>query len=264
MGKKFRTEAPDLLREVHWSSSSGPRLPIVCFADPAPCSKRAPLLDGYAAMRLLERFPTDPTSRADGFCFSAAMHTLIGDIVEHVSELAHIRPEQVLVGVTRARNQRPGGLYARIVPMRFAGGCLTTQRRGQVWHMQRFWLDECEILYLLHFFLPRYGHLDFEEKLVTVFHELYHISPEFNGDLRRWDGPCVLHGRSIMAYDRRMLGLARDYVRLTGGAPAAWFLRLSWAQLCAAGGTVWGYCPPLPKLLPCQAGVDRPGLSGTR
>ena len=31
------------------------------------------------------------------------------------------------------------------------------------------------------------GFLDqtFEEKLVTVFHELYHISPAFDGDLRR-------------------------------------------------------------------------------
>ena len=36
----------------------------------------------------------------------------------------------------------------------------------------------------------------FEEKLTTVFHELYHISPMFDGDIRRLEGRYHVHSHS--------------------------------------------------------------------
>ena len=39
------------------------------------------------------------------------------------------------------------------------------------------------MLYLLSFYLPRFLKLPWREKLATVIHELWHVNPQFNGDL---------------------------------------------------------------------------------
>ena len=50
-----------------------------------------------------------------------------------------------------------------------------------------------EMLYILKFYLPRFQNEPFEEKLTTIFHELWHISSDFNGDIRRHSGRCYVH-----------------------------------------------------------------------
>ena len=57
------------------------------------------------------------------------------------------------------------------------------------------------MLYLLRFVLPRFLDLPFDEKLITIVHELWHISPKFDGDLRRFEGRCYAHGHSRKGYD---------------------------------------------------------------
>ncbi len=52
------------------------------------------------------------------------------------------------------------------------------------------------MLYLVTFCLPRFLDQDFDDKFITLFHELYHISPRFEGDLRRHEGRCALHSHS--------------------------------------------------------------------
>ena len=60
-----------------------------------------------------------------------------------------------------------------------------------------------EMLYILSFYLPRFQNLDFREKLITVLHELWHISPQFNGDIRRHAGRYHAHTHSQAEYDER-------------------------------------------------------------
>ena len=59
----------------------------------------------------------------------------------------------------------------------------------------------------------RFMDVDFEEKLVTIFHELWHVSPRFDGDLRRHPGRCYMHTGSQKDYDAQMLRLARRWLR---------------------------------------------------
>ena len=66
-----------------------------------------------------------------------------------------------------------------------------------------------EFLYILTFYLPRFMDLSFREKLITVFHELWHISPQFDGDLRRHPGRCYAHTSSQKEYDAEMEVLQR-------------------------------------------------------
>ena len=116
--------------------------------------------------------------------------------------------------------------------------------------MQRYFVDGREMLYLVTFCLPRFLDQDFDDKFITLFHELYHISPAFDGDLRRHDGRYAMHSHSKREYDAHMAELARAY--LAGGADPALhaFLRLDFAQLQHRHGSVVGVVVPRPRLLP--------------
>jgi hypothetical protein len=69
-----------------------------------------------------------------------------------------------------------------------------------------------DILYVVYFLIPRFLNLSFREKLITLFHELYHISPEFNGDIRRFPGKNYAHGSSTKRYNAYMATLVDSYL----------------------------------------------------
>src|SRR5579872_6426246 len=131
---------------------------------------------------------SSPAGSRFAFNFSLAMTRLCEDVSARCELFAHIRMSQVLVSFTPSRNRSRFGLQARVTPMRFRHGKLTRKHGSIEYQVQRFFVDTREMLYLLTFCLPRFLDQPFEEKLITVFHELYHISPVFNGDLRRHSG----------------------------------------------------------------------------
>jgi predicted metallopeptidase len=236
------------------------RLPLVYHWD-ATCPP--PRL----ALRLSNRRPIvvpeppsglDTGPAAQPFDFSAAMHVLCEDVVRRCPPLAHIDLGRVLFSVIRARNGRRHGLQARVTPMRFQGGALATVHRGKAFQVQRFVADGREVLYLVTFCLPRFLNRDFRDKLVTVFHELYHIAPAFDGDLRRHPGRCAAHTGSQKKYDAHMDRLVTAYLK-NGADPARHsFLKLSFAQLCRRHGAVVGVHLPRPKLVPVPFTPPRP------
>ncbi len=89
-----------------------------------------------------------------------------------------------------------------------------------------------------------------EEKLITVFHELYHISPRFNGDIRRFSGACYMHTGSQKGYDQQMAIFAREYLEMQIPEDLLGFLRLSFAELQAQCGHVVGLRIAIPRLIP--------------
>ena len=119
--------------------------------------------------------------------------------------------------------------------------------RGTV---QRFFVDGREMLYLMTFCLPRFLDQSFDEKLITVFHELYHISPTFDGDLRRHEGRYAIHSHSQRCYDQHMAHLARAYLAGRPDPSLHAFLRLNFGQLQHRHGKVEAVVVPRPKLLP--------------
>lgn len=135
------------------------------------------------------------------------LERLIRDIVDHTPQLAHVLPEKLLVCVSTGRPGR-GGSLAKIHPLRFAGGAKSMERRRgrrsvlctmpTVTHLGE------EMLYVIYFMTPRFLDLPLREKLVTVFHELYHVSPACDGDIRRFPGKNYAHGSSTKSYNDRM------------------------------------------------------------
>jgi hypothetical protein len=192
----------------------------------------------------------DSRSPDQPFDFCARVRRLLDDIVARSPELSHIQVPRILIAVNQARSARVHGLQARVTPLRFPQGELTRLRRGVVYQVQRYFVDDHEFLYLLTFCLPRFLDQDFDEKFVTLLHELYHIGPAFDGDLRRHDGRYQLHTHSQKEYDGRMGGLARAYLATQPDPALHAFLRLNFAQLQKRHGAVLGIVVPRPKIIP--------------
>ena len=77
-----------------------------------------------------------------------------------------------------------------------------------MWQIQRvFAADGREMLYILNFYLPRFLDLPLAEKLDTVVHELWHVGPKFDGDLRRFGGRCFAHSGSQRNFDAHVAAL---------------------------------------------------------
>ncbi|QDT37500.1 hypothetical protein [Stratiformator vulcanicus] len=183
------------------------------------------------------------------FDFSAAMRRLCEDVCLRIPEFQHIRMDAVGVTYAQARRRVPHGLQAKLTPMRFAGGVLTERRRGRTWTVQRIFTGEQELLYLLTFYLPRFLDHSPQEKLVTTLHELYHISPQFNGDIRRFEGRCFAHTGSQANYDAHMAELAKQYLKGRPSKSIVGFLASSFDDLATRHGGVVGLKVPIPKLI---------------
>ncbi len=166
-----------------------------------------------------------------------------------VDELRHIDMSRVAVSFRQTRKRMPHGLYASLTPLRFAGGQTHTIRRGRKFSMQRVEIDGREMLYVLNFYLPRFLDLGFREKLTTIAHELLHIGPHFDGDLRRFSGRCYAHSHSQGRFDAHAEQLAQRW--LAGGPEQSLyaFLHLDFLGLQALHGRIIGRRIAAPKLL---------------
>ncbi len=191
-----------------------------------------------------------PSVASRPFDFSAAMLELCHDVSQRCETLQHVHMPRVLVSFTPCRNRSRYGLQARVTPLRFRDGALI-RRQGKIeYQVQRFYVDQREMLYVLTFCLPRFLDQSYEEKLITVFHELYHVSPEFDGDLRRHPGRYSVHSHSKDRYDGHMAELVKAYLTKHPEPKVHSFLRMNYNELCDRHGGIVGVVVPRPKLLP--------------
>ena len=210
----------------------------------------APRKGGRTALRLSPR--TQKTAPA-GFDFTLAMRRLCEDAAARLPELGHIDMSRVAVAFCQTRRAVSHGLYASLTPMRFAGGAEVEKRRGRRYAVERLY-DHAgrELLYILSFYLPRFMQVDRDEKLTTVFHELWHINPHFNGDLRRHAGRCYAHTHSQAQYDEQMSRLAQHYLSLGPPRELHSFLDGDFAALVREHGRVCGLKIRRPRLIPVE------------
>lgn len=184
------------------------------------------------------------------FDFSRAMSRLCTDIVSRLDHFSHVRMERVAVTFAQARRRVPHGLQAKLTPLRFANGELTTRRDGRLWTVERLFSGNVEMLYILTFYLPRFLDHTFREKMITIFHELYHISPRFDGDIRRMEGRYHVHSHSQRDYDRHMEVIIDEYLDLRPPRELYAFLEKKFRNLRTEYGAVVGLQVPIPKLIP--------------
>jgi len=189
-----------------------------------------------------------------GFNFTDHTRLVCADMVARLPELAHIDLSRVAMAFSQVRSGSKHGVLATMTPLRFEGGATTSQRRGRIYTGQRL-IDASgrEMLYILTCYLPRFMNLSLQDKVETLIHELWHISPEFNGDLRRFAGRCYAHGDSQAAYDKQVAQLAQRWWAAQPPEACYAFLRHQFATLQAEYGQVIGQRISRPKLIPVAA-----------
>lgn len=194
-----------------------------------------------------------------GLNFTACMTALCADVAKRTAELSHVDMSRVAVRYCPVRTNGPYGIQASLTPLRFPGGSRIGFRRGvKVCIEPLVNMRGVEMLYLLSFYLPRFLDLPFMEKLATVFHELWHISPQFDGDLRRHPGRCYAHGNSERHFHAQMYPMAEQWLSLNPPPELYEFLQHDFATLCRQHGAVYGTRVRTPRLLPVRPGAEQP------
>jgi hypothetical protein len=189
--------------------------------------------------------------RSAGFDFTHHVRLVCQDMVTRLPELGHVDLSRVAISFSQARNRHGHGLQATLTPMRFEAGELTTTRGNQQYTVQRLYDGSGrELLYILSIYLPRFLNHSLSEKVTTILHELWHISPYFDGDLRRFAGRCYAHGASQKEYDAQVDQLASKWWALQPPAELYAFLKNSFDDLQRQHGRIYGVKIPNPKLIP--------------
>lgn len=180
------------------------------------------------------------------------LERLVSHVTGHVDEFAHIDPARLLICISSTRGGGIRGTYAKIHPLRFPGGVKNLERRRG----RHTWMCTMpsvlhrgeEILYVIYFLVPRFFDLSLREKLVTVFHELYHVSPDFDGDIRRFPGRNYAHGSSARRYNAHMGSLVDAYLADHGEPELLDFLGGTMAELRGRHRTIVGRRFPVPRI----------------
>ena len=186
-----------------------------------------------------------------GFDFTLHMRRLCDDMTARLDQLRHVDMSRVAVSFSQTRRAGSQGMFATLTPLRFADGRMHTFRRKRRWGVQRLYdANGHEMLYILSFYLPRFLDLPLREKLSTTLHELWHIGPKFDGDLRRLGGRCFAHGSSQKQYDAHIEVLLDRWLSLRPPELLYDFLHLDFRGLSVHHGRVYGCKVSNPKLVP--------------
>jgi len=174
--------------------------------------------------------------------------TLIIQEIAHRSEtFAHIDVHRVLVCLASNRSNSRGGTFGKLVPLRFKDGAETVRYRGRLYAMPRLNHRGLEQRYLIYFYHPRFFDLPPLEKLKVVFHELYHISPDFNGDVRRMGKRKSLHGGLRERFDELFEEEVREFYAYIKKTPYMKFLNMNARALNASFEKIGARRMKMPK-----------------
>ena len=183
------------------------------------------------------------------FNYTDAVRRVCEDIVFRLPVFAAIRMEHVAISLVRTRNREMHGVFASVTPLRFPGGNLRSFEGGTLLEMPTLNDEQNRpILYILSIYAPRFVDLTVTVKINTIVHELFHISPNFDGSTRSFGGRYHAHGASKKDYDAKVERYARQWLACDP-APELWdFLRYDFKTLCARYGGLTGTRVKVPPM----------------
>ena len=153
--------------------------------------------------------------KQSGFNYTDALHILCRDICKRVKEFRNIDAEKIGYVCKNVRNKDSRyGCWASMTPLRFENGSLVTFKGRKYFKCQTVYGPDLKtpLLYIFSVMAPRFmDALSPREKIDTVMHELYHINPLFNGDVRRFPGRYWQHG-SKKEYEAKSKSLADEWL----------------------------------------------------
>ncbi len=195
------------------------------------------------------------TRPTNGFNYSNAIRRVCEDFTLRLPVFSQIQMDKVGISFVRARNRELYGVYASMTPLRFQNGAVRTVRDGVTYEIPPVYdRRKRPLLYVLSIYSPRFIDLPLREKIETLIHELYHIGPDFDGDIRRFGERFYAHGASKKDYDRKVARMAREWLGMDP-PPELWdFLRYDFNTLSAKRGRIIGTRVKIPSLRPVMGG----------
>lgn len=172
---------------------------------------------------------------------------IIHDISQNCNTFSHIDTERLLVCLSSNKHNGRGATFGKLLPLRFEDGNKRIKFRGRLYQMPRVLHQKKEQLYIIYFYIPRFFDLNTEKKLRVIFHELYHISPEFNGDIRRMTRHKAAHGHSKEKFDEHFEEDASQYLKTIKGTKTEDFLKMKTNDFYKHFSKVLGNRMKMPK-----------------
>jgi len=159
-----------------------------------------------------------------GINITDVLTLIIHEISLRTETFKHVNIEQTMVCMASNKKNSRGVTYGKLVPLRFKNGIQTLKYREKYYSMPGIIINRIPILYVIYFYFPKFFDLPPPEKLRVIFHELYHISPEFNGDIRRFGKIKISHGFSRKRFDGLFEDEQRNFYNYISQTPFMNFL----------------------------------------
>jgi predicted metallopeptidase len=155
---------------------------------------------------------------------------ILTDLIEQITarsiHFSHIDVSKVVVCIGSNKKNARGAIYGKLVPLKFQNGSDILPFRGRYYTIPEIIKNGIPQLYAVYFYLPKFFNLSAEDKLKVIFHELYHISQEFNGDIRRMGNVKKAHGSSKKRFDLNFKKEAKLFYEYIKGTPYMDFLKM--------------------------------------
>ena len=178
-----------------------------------------------------------------------AVWQIANSMCKLVDDVRHIDMTTVACSYTVCRSDSDDGVLATMTPCRFENGLLSGILDGRrVKTQQVFDADGREILYIFTVFIPRFLNLTIREKLITISHELWHIGPKCNGELRRFAGRCHIHGDEKL-FDQQAEWIVDQWLENPGVNKIEAFLHHDFEELSNRYDRIVGQKIQQPKII---------------
>ncbi|HPS86815.1 MAG TPA: putative metallopeptidase [Spirochaetota bacterium] len=152
---------------------------------------------------------------------------IIHDMVELTEEFKCFDLNKILICCASNRKDFRGATYGKLLPLRFKDGSEIIKHNGRFYTIPKVKVNNMEILYIIYFYIPKFFNLSAKDKVNVMFHELFHINPEFNGDIRRMGKFKAAHGHSRKSFEEKYIEYADTFFEKIEDAPYYNFLKMN-------------------------------------
>lgn len=152
---------------------------------------------------------------------------IIHDMIELTEEFKCFDLNKILICCASNRKDFRGATYGKLLPLRFKDGSEIIKHNGRFYTIPKVKVNNMEILYIIYFYIPKFFNLSAKDKVNVMFHELFHINPEFNGDIRRMGKFKAAHGHSRKSFEEKYIEYADIFFEKIEDTPYYNFLKMN-------------------------------------
>lgn len=164
---------------------------------------------------------------ADSINLTDIFTEIIHDMIKSTDEFKSFDSSKILVCCASNRKDYKGATYGKLLPLRFKDGSEIIKHNGKFYTIPKVKFNNTELLYIIYLYIPKFFNLSARDKINVMFHELYHINPDFNGDIRRMGEFKSAHGHSRKSFEEKYIEYSDNFYKTVQNASYYNFLLMS-------------------------------------